>query len=1028
MINFLKDVFNDEYLKQVDVEKKLEIIYKAQKNAIDKSDMQELLIANCFLKIINGELENAEKYINNKIVDQNEKIVKLARIMIHTNRVEKNIDYDLLNNKEKDVVGKYQDNELFKDVYKLMEENKDNKISKHREKLIKDNVKIIEEVNSDEEQNSLFVKLTIAHAYFAYAEKHHAMRRKYYSEAYNIVDDVLKEYEETQGEDKKKFILFFNEKGNILLQFADFDKENQPLRYDVYHKIGIYDDNEYEALNREECLEEAERCYNKAIELNDKFAYAFNGLGNVYREKGELDEVNNIDKAICYYSKAIELNDKFYYPLNYIGDCYRFKEMYKEAKDNLKKANEINKKHVYSLYGLGKVCYELGNREDNGLKHFSDACEYFIKALKCDKSFPYAWFDLGRTIAKLEKVEIPNLDLDYILDNIKKVCEQECLLKMQDKGRGEVVQNKYKEELKEKIEEYYRSLEEYNYNLLNVYDRANECFAKKYYFESRKKDHWQNTISYCKADVENKIAYYQKLKDIALKTVNCETDVKAIKKVLFFTIATGIEEQIIDNEKKFSTVFLSNKTSVSPNEKNKYVLHILRRWNSYTPIITDNSKGGGYFIECNGNGIVIDPGHNFIDNFKKEEFKFADIKSIMISHAHDDHTADLESIINLLYRYNIKQLKKITIPRRIAKHMGIATKTIEDASKNKGDLYKKYEYFINRCYEKEKKIIDFYISEEVFIKYSGMFKYDQRCKINTAPEEVVHKEVKELISDMDEYKNKKLAKAGSKNKRDIMYTVNIVCSGQNKQIAGANVHIIKADHSDLFKKGSSLGFVFEFEKTALVYTGDTGWIGIRDTYKKIKSDLNDKEIILLSHIGGFKDTEVRILDEDDNDEDICQDCEEEKDNKDVEKAYYKDHLGRLGLVEINEVLKPKICIISEFGEEFKYNRVNMAKILNKVFEDAKPSTKFIPADIGLTINLESTEIEGIKEIDTDNQRRVYDKIPVENISSGEYKKGNSIFYYSSTEVTENECLQAYSQEYKYKLKKKKDDDKNSNKW
>ncbi|WP_346862100.1 tetratricopeptide repeat protein [uncultured Draconibacterium sp.] len=88
-------------------------------------------------------------------------------------------------------------------------------------------------------------------------------------------------------------------------------------------------------------------------------------------------------------------------------------------------------------------------------------------------------------------------------------------------------------------------------------------------------------------------------------------------------------------------------------KKNQSILLILRKWNSYTPILnTSNSKGGGYFICHNGQGLVIDPGLNFLENFFYMGLSLRDINHIFISHAHNDHMADLESIITLLYKYN----------------------------------------------------------------------------------------------------------------------------------------------------------------------------------------------------------------------------------------------------------------------------------------------------------------------------------------------------------------------------------------
>ena len=83
---------------------------------------------------------------------------------------------------------------------------------------------------------------------------------------------------------------------------------------------------------------------------------------------------------------------------------------------------------------------------------------------------------------------------------------------------------------------------------------------------------------------------------------------------------------------------------------------ILRKWNSYTPALPtsedERSRGGGYFIYHNGKGTVVDPGYNFIENFFEAGCRICDIDNIVITHAHNDHTIDFESICTLLYKFN----------------------------------------------------------------------------------------------------------------------------------------------------------------------------------------------------------------------------------------------------------------------------------------------------------------------------------------------------------------------------------------
>lgn len=114
----------------------------------------------------------------------------------------------------------------------------------------------------------------------------------------------------------------------------------------------------------------------------------------------------------------------------------------------------------------------------------------------------------------------------------------------------------------------------------------------------------------------------------------------------------GYLASISENKRKFDK-FISPGKSIKPGTFS--FLTILRRWNSYTPVLPQrkhHTKGGGYFIYHNGVGIVVDPGYNFIENFLNEDFKLDDIDVVVISHAHNDHTVELESIMSLLFKRN----------------------------------------------------------------------------------------------------------------------------------------------------------------------------------------------------------------------------------------------------------------------------------------------------------------------------------------------------------------------------------------
>ncbi|MGI0495510.1 tetratricopeptide repeat protein [Alkalinema pantanalense CENA528] len=101
--------------------------------------------------------------------------------------------------------------------------------------------------------------------------------------------------------------------------------------------------------------DEAITAYQKAIELNPKFAYPHNGLGAVYYYQKRYDE------AISAYQKAIELDPKYASPHYNLGNLYQEHKRYDEAITAYEKAIEIDSKFAPAHNNLGKIYQELKN-------------------------------------------------------------------------------------------------------------------------------------------------------------------------------------------------------------------------------------------------------------------------------------------------------------------------------------------------------------------------------------------------------------------------------------------------------------------------------------------------------------------------------------------------------------------------------------------------------------------------------------------------------------------------------------------
>ena len=94
--------------------------------------------------------------------------------------------------------------------------------------------------------------------------------------------------------------------------------------------------------------------------------------------------------------------------------------------------------------------------------------------------------------------------------------------------------------------------------------------------------------------------------------------------------------------------------------------------------------------------------------------------------------------------------------------------------------------------------------------------------------------------------------------------------------------------------------------------------------------MSSKKIVLIAHLGGFKDHENDyagyLLENDTNGQ---------------QKSYYENHLGRIGLAKAFETINPEFCLISEFGEEFKSRRQEIAEIYNNAFNIKESKSKNI---------------------------------------------------------------------------------------
>jgi len=649
-------------------------------------------------------------------------------------------------------------------------------------------------------------------------------------------------------------------------------------------------------------------------------ADAYNGLAHAYRNKGfreylHKDGTPHLELAWQSYEKAINLGVKYNFdtPFAYYnrGAISASQGLYEKAIKDFASAIKQYPEYAHAYNRLGKALFDIEGIKDEkydslrkilGLNGYPQtAIAAFNIAIALDKKYPYPYFNLAEAYIAAGK--------DNVSGEVDGVDEGPCDINFQK--------------------------------------------AKESYLQAR---HWFGH-SHSLGTINDE--YFIPLIDNACEDLDAlALDSVGDKDVAFQVLKnTAHLPPKIRVEKRLQDQFYNHRAFVRPSKTLTFTC--LRKWNSYTPIAGGglaSRKGGGYFIQSGKKGIVVDPGFNFIENFISLGYTFNAITDVIITHAHIDHTSDIESIITALYTYNknleggniddtTAELEENGVLREVLKHKGVALRDIREKNLEKR---KEVEAEVKRRYNDRKKTISFWITKGLFQKWPKLFDLT-----NSA-----HK-------------------------------LNIIDPNDNRffSIGDIQVRVLHANHNDQISTNTAVGLCFEQGDFVLVHTGDTSFReDMKANYETLHNEIHDgpnknqiadhlksriqgyggsiadadadviakeifdktfnkakirraqKNVVLVANIGGIKDKERRYLSE-----------------PDAEKHYYTNHLGRLGLAHIAETLKPDLCVISEFGVEFDGVRRDMAKAFETAFDTAgvestkKIKMKFLPADIGLRI-------------------------------------------------------------------------------
>lgn len=142
--------------------------------------------------------------------------------------------------------------------------------------------------------------------------------------------------------------------------------------------------------------------YTKVIELDDKFATAYNNRGFAYYNKGDFD------KAILDHNKAIELDNKYALAYNNRGIAYHGKGDLDKAFSDFIKAIELDNKNAFAYYNLGIIYYNKGDYEKT-ISHYN-------KAIELDNNSARAYYNRGATYGEKGDFEKALSDYNKVIE------------------------------------------------------------------------------------------------------------------------------------------------------------------------------------------------------------------------------------------------------------------------------------------------------------------------------------------------------------------------------------------------------------------------------------------------------------------------------------------------------------------------------------------------------------------------------------------------------------------------------------
>ncbi len=187
-------------------------------------------------------------------------------------------------------------------------------------------------------------------------------RGRVWKDSVTLWDDVIKNY---PGISKA-----YASRGEAYSEMGEYDQAilnyNKALEINPRFAEAYYDRGN--AYNRKGHLDQAILDYTKAIEFRPNYAEAYYNRGNAYAKKDQWDQ------AIIDYNKAIEINENYVEAYVNRGSIYSMKQQFDQAISNFDRAIEINPKYAIAHFNKALVCETVGRPWD-AVKAYKDFIE-----------------------------------------------------------------------------------------------------------------------------------------------------------------------------------------------------------------------------------------------------------------------------------------------------------------------------------------------------------------------------------------------------------------------------------------------------------------------------------------------------------------------------------------------------------------------------------------------------------------------------------------------------------------------------